>query len=70
MNLGSILRILGVKMTREQVKQLEEILPQIPAKAGEVVKAVNDSLRNFDERLRGIEARQEEILALFKKGDM
>ena len=62
MNLSFIMRALGIKITPEQCAQIEAIIPQIPAKIQEIVIAVNGSLRNFDERLKIIEATQRVIV--------
>lgn len=62
MNLGTVVKMLGIKVPPETVAQIEAIIPQLPARANQVIQVVNSSLQNFDERLRALEAGQREIL--------
>lgn len=58
----TILRGLGIKMTDEQIAMLEVMLPQIPAKAAELITVVNFELQRNDRRLRVIEDKLNVIL--------
>jgi len=58
MNLGLLLKMLGVKVTPEQIAAIEAIIPQIPGKIQQTINVVNAALQNFDERLRVLEDRQ------------
>jgi len=60
-NLRPILKMLGVEVSAEHCKALQEIIPEIPAKLQQAVAVINGGLKNFDDRLRAIEARQETI---------
>jgi hypothetical protein len=57
MNLGLLLKMLGVKIAPEQIAQIEALLPQLPGKLQEIIGVVNSSLQNVDHRLRAIEAQ-------------
>ena len=61
MNLASILKMFGVKISPEQVKKLEEVIPRIPAIVAEVVCKVDSHIAHTDMRLMAIEARLERI---------
>jgi len=61
MNLASILKMFGVKISPEQVKKLEELAPQIPAIVAEVVRKVDAHISHTDMRLSAIEGRLERI---------
>ncbi len=58
MNLGLLLKMLGVKVTPEQVAMIEAIIPQVPGKIQQVVTVINGSLQNFDHRLRALETQE------------
>jgi DNA repair exonuclease SbcCD nuclease subunit len=62
MNLGMILKMLGVKVAPEQLAQLEAIIPQIPAKISEVIAYLNGAIKNFDDRLRARNYRMAETI--------
>ena len=62
MNLTTILKMLGVKVSPEIVAQLQALIPQIPAKANELISANMAALKSFDERLTKIEELQLQIL--------
>lgn len=62
MNLATILKFLGVKVTSEQIAQLEIVIPQIPARAVEIIKYVNLSVSNFESRLGVLEQGQNRII--------
>ncbi len=55
MNLGLLLKMLGVKVTPEQIAMIEAIIPQIPGRIQQAVTVINGSLQNFDQRLKAIE---------------
>lgn len=59
MNLSLLLKALGVKITREQVAAIEAMIPQIPGKIQEVIGIINNSLQNFDSRLKILEQQIE-----------
>jgi hypothetical protein len=76
MNLGTILNMLGVKVPPDTIKKIEEFIPQVPAKANQLIGAVNGTLQNFDARLVKlerllvvVEAQQREIMEVIKKND-
>jgi hypothetical protein len=59
MNIGTILKVLGVKITPEQVAQLETVLPQIPQRAVEVIRYVNQTAADVAVRLEALERSAE-----------
>jgi len=61
MNLSAILKMFGVKISPEQVKKLEELIPQIPGIVAEVVCKVDAHIAHTDMRLMAIESRLERI---------
>ena len=76
MNLGTILKMLGVSVPPDTVKKIEEFIPQVPARANQLIGVVNGTLQNFDARLvklermlQLMEAQQREILEVLKKND-
>jgi hypothetical protein len=60
MNLGAILKMLGVKISPETLAQIEALIPQVPAKANELISANMAAIKNFDERLRTLEELAEQ----------
>jgi hypothetical protein len=54
MNLGSVLKMLGVKIEPVVIAKIEAAIPQMPALVNAVVARVN----TFDERIRFIEIKQ------------
>ena len=66
MNLGIILKMLGVKFAPEHVARIEEMIPQVPAKVNQAIAVMNGALRNFDDRLKAIENKQIEILEVLR----
>lgn len=62
MNLGLLLKMLGVKVTPEQIAAIEAIIPQIPGKIQQTINVINAALQNFDARLRALEQNQLIIL--------
>ncbi len=64
MNLGLLLKMLGVKVTPEQVAMIEAIIPQVPGKIQQIVAVVNGSLQNFDMRLRALEENQRALMTI------
>lgn len=56
MNLGSILKMMGVKVAPEHVAKAEEIIPQLPGLINRIVQTFNSTIKNFDDRLARIEA--------------
>ncbi len=64
MNLGLLLKMLGVKVTPEQVAMIEAIIPQVPGKIQQIVTVINGSLHNFDQRLRALEENQRALMTV------
>lgn len=62
MNLGAILKMLGIKVPPETVGQIEAILPRVPAIVQQTIASVNGALKVYDERLARIETLQLKIL--------
>lgn len=58
MNLGALLKMLGIKVPPEVVKQIEAMIPQLPGKVQETIVLINAAVQNFDGRLRQIELVQ------------
>lgn len=58
----AILKALGIKITPEQAAQLEVVIPQIPARAAEVIQLVNVTAGEMIRRIDSIEQRQIMIL--------
>jgi hypothetical protein len=65
MNLTAILRVLGVKITPEQIAQLEAIIPQIPARSKAIIEAVNQMIERNDAKMDAIVQQQQAIRAKF-----
>jgi hypothetical protein len=57
MKLSPILKMLGVNVPEEALKQIEVIIPQIPARLAEAVQTINGVIQRTDERLAAIEDR-------------
>ena len=55
MNLATILKMLGVKVSPETVAQLQVLIPQIPTKVNELINANMAAIKSFDSRLQKIE---------------
>jgi hypothetical protein len=53
----TLLKSLGVNVTDEHIKQLEILLPQLPAKAQEVIKFNVEKWQQMDARLAQLEHR-------------
>lgn len=62
MNLGTVLKMLGVEISPTVLGQIEALIPQIPAKANELIAANMAAIKQFDDRLRAIEATQQQLL--------
>ena len=58
MNFGLIAKMLGLKLTPEQIAQVDAIVPQIPGKLQECVALIN----TFDARLKALSDGQAKIL--------
>ena len=56
-SISAVAKMLGVKITDENIRQLEAILPQIPDKAKELVIAVNNGLVYFKDRFTEQDAK-------------
>ena len=61
MKISPILKMLGVNVPEEALKQIEIIIPQIPARLAEAVQAINGVIRQTDERLHALETRLTDI---------
>ena len=59
--LSIVLKSFGVTVTPEQVKAVEDLIPQLPAKVNEIVGIFNSALQNFDARLQAVEAQLVEL---------
>lgn len=66
MKIGPILRALGINVTEEHIKAIEDLIPQLPAKLNLVVTTINDTIRYFDARFNKLEKQNEEILELLR----
>jgi hypothetical protein len=62
MNLGAILKMLGIKIPPETVKQIEDLIPKIPGIVQQGIITINAALRRYDDRLARIERTQLQIL--------
>lgn len=51
-SLKSLLNAIGVKISDENVKQLEDFLPKIPAKINEIINYNVRAVAHFDEQLK------------------
>jgi len=60
MALGSIFKMLGVKVPPATVAQIEALIPQIPTKANELIAANMAAIKNFDDRLQVLEGLAEQ----------
>lgn len=65
MNLGMLLKMLGVKISPEDLAKVEAIIPQIPARAQQLIAFAN----NLDARLKSVERKQVEILEALHGSD-
>lgn len=61
MNFVAILKMLGIKLAPETAAQIQAMIPQIPGKVNELIKANAAAIKNFDERLSRIEAALERL---------
>lgn len=59
LNIATILKVLGVKVTPEQTSQLEVIIPQIPMRAKSIIEAVNAMIERNDAKMTAILQKQE-----------
>jgi hypothetical protein len=60
------LKAAGIKISPETVRQLEVLIPQLPARANEVIEYVRRWQADFEARLTAIEETQRKILELLK----
>lgn len=58
MQLSSVLKMVGLDISEQDLQTLQAIIPQLPAKINEVVTAINLTLINFHERLEALERQQ------------
>lgn len=59
--LSALLKAFGVKANPEHIAQIEAIIPQVPAKAEQIIVAVNTAITGADERLSGLERRMDQL---------
>lgn len=52
-----MLKSLGISISDENIKMVETLVPQLPAKIQEAVTVINASLKNFDARLAVLESQ-------------
>ncbi len=64
--LGPILKALGVKITDDDLRKIETLIPQIPTKAAEIVNVISAALQAADRRIAALEAQQAELIQLLK----
>lgn len=57
-----LLKAVGVKVSSEVLAQTEAMLPQLPTRINEAIQFILQWQRNFDTRLKAIEATQVDIL--------
>ena len=72
MNLGSLLKILGLKIPPETVAKIEAFISRIPAMVSQVAAVVNqvdERVLKIERTLQLVEAQQREILEVLKKHD-
>ncbi len=67
-SISPILKMLGIKVSEQDIANVEALIPQIPAKASEIVIFVNNAVTNFHERLVALEKGQQEILKELRNG--
>jgi hypothetical protein len=65
--LSMVLKGLGINFKPEHVATIEALIPQIPAKAVEIVTTVNTFLQAMDARQKEVESRLIELTALIGK---
>ena len=65
-NLSTILKVLGVKITPEQVAQLEVAIPQIPQRAVQIIEHVNGMVARMDKRFQDL---HNEVIKLRQKNE-
>jgi hypothetical protein len=65
--LAMMLKAMGINVTPEHVKAIEDLIPQLPGKLNQVVSTINDALKYFDQRLTTLETQHAEILALLRE---
>jgi hypothetical protein len=59
-----LLKSAGITITAEDMQKLEVLIPQLPGMISQGATLVNESVKNFDERLRVLEAGQNQIIDL------
>lgn len=68
MNIGAVLKMFGVTVDQKHIKAAEDLIPKVPALVNEVVTKINAGMNNFDQRLRALEASNQEILGELRNG--
>lgn len=71
MRISPVLKMLGISVPEEALKQIEIIIPQIPARLSQAVEVVNSTIRQADERMSALEkcmiSLEADNLALLEK---
>lgn len=67
-SINPILKMLGIKVSEQDIANIEQLIPQIPGKATEIVLFINNAVTNFHQRLQAIEVTQQEILKELRHG--
>lgn len=60
--LAMMLKALGVEITPEQAKMIEELIPQIPARLKQAYEFMNAFVKRADERFTAMEQSQQMML--------
>jgi len=56
MNLSAILKMLGIRVSEEDLEKLQALLPQIPGIVNNVINHINAVTTNFDGRIKNLES--------------
>jgi len=64
--LGMMLKALGVNVTEETVRQIETMLPQVPAVAQNIIVSVREFMTQCDARLTVLEQAERDRLRMMQ----
>ena len=62
--IGMVLKSLGIEITDEHRKQIEALIPQVPARAVQVIQSVNAAVAQMNANTAAIEAARNDIAEL------
>lgn len=63
--IGPVLKMLGISVTEEQIKQVEDLIPKIPSLVNNFISVTNEVVRQADARLQALEQSNIELSRKF-----